>query len=53
MWRGGWVVGKGWLDDGERTESTLRLYFDLRKIGRISVKIHLYPYTPPDPFFLP
>ena len=43
--RGGeWV---GWWDEGEGTESALRLHFHLRKIGRIYIKIHLYPYTPP------
>ena len=30
-----------WLDDGEGTESALRLYFHLRKIGRISTQIHI------------
>ena len=42
---GAWV---GWWDDGEGTESALRLHFHLRKIGRIYIKIHLYPYAPPD-----
>ena len=46
MVRGGcWV---GWWDEGEGTESVLRVHFQLRKIGRIYIKIHLYPYTPPD-----
>ena len=38
----------GWWDEGEGTESALRLHFHLRKIGRSYIKIHLYPYTPPD-----
>ena len=42
---GCWV---GWSGEGEGTESPLRLHFHLRKIGRICIKIHLYPYTPPD-----
>ena len=41
---------RGEEDDGEGTEYALTLYFHLRKIGRISVKIHLYPYAPPDHF---
>ena len=50
--RGGAVVGGGsrvgWWGEVEGTESALRLHFHLRKIGRIYIKIHLYPYTPPD-----
>ena len=43
---GCWV---GWWDEGEGTESSLRLHFHLRKIGSIVyIKIHLYPYPPPD-----
>ena len=42
---GCWV---GWWDEGKGTESALRLHFHLRKIGRIHIKIHLYPYTPSD-----
>ena len=42
---GAWV---GWWDEREGTESALRLHFHLRKIDRIYIKIHLYPYTPPD-----
>ena len=38
-------------DVGEGTESALRLHFDLRKIGKIFIKIYLYPYTPPDYLF--
>ena len=45
VWGGCWV---GWWNEGEGTESALRLHFHLRKIGRIYIKIHLYPYTPPD-----
>ena len=41
--RGGWMRGKG-------PEYALRLYFHLRKIGRVSIKIHLYPYSRPDYF---
>ena len=52
MRRGGVVVRGGswveWWDEGEGTESALRLHFHLRKIGRIYIKIHLHPYTPPD-----
>ena len=33
---------------GQGTEYVLTLYFHLRKIGRVSVKIHLYPYSTPD-----
>ena len=32
--RSGWMMGEG-------TESALRLYFHLRKTGRISTKIHI------------
>ena len=46
-WGGGEIVGSGWLDEGEYA---LRLYLYLRKIGRISIKIHLYPYSPRDYF---
>ena len=35
---------------GQGTEYVLTLYFHLRKIGRVSVKIHLYPYATPDYF---
>ena len=44
-------VGWRWLDEGEGTEYALTLYFHLRTIGRISIKIHLYPYAPPNYFF--
>ena len=33
----------GWWDEGEGTESALKLHFHLRKNGRIYIKIHLYP----------
>ena len=46
---GGLLVRDGWMK-GKGTEYALTLYFHLRKIGRISVKIHLYPYAPPDYF---
>ena len=36
----GLSVRSGWMM-GERTESALRLYFHLRKTGRISPKIHI------------
>ena len=39
--------GAGW-DEGEGTESALRPHFHPRKIGRIYIKIHLYPYSSPD-----
>ena len=44
------VCCKGWLDEREGREYALTLYFHLRKIGRISAKVHLYPYAPPDYF---
>ena len=34
------------LAEGEGTEYGLRLYFHLRRMGGISIKIHLYPQTP-------
>ena len=34
----------GWQDEGEGTESAIRVHFHLRKIGRPSV----YIYTLPD-----
>ena len=49
MTRGGEVVGgrrwAGWWEEGEGSESALRLHFHLRKIGRSYIKIDLYPYT--------
>ena len=39
--REGEIVDLGWLVEGERREYALRLYFHLRKTGRVSIKIHI------------
>ena len=41
-------MGVGWEDEGEGTESAIRVHFHLRKIGKLHIKIHLYTYTTPD-----